>query len=634
VATALRLADRERCDEAAPLISVLLPDYLELEDYLLDARARCAAVIGDGESAARDWQDLLHRHPDSLLAPRAALELARRARRRGAPEQARALLRIAEDDAALADRVRLERARLQIAAGDWRGADATLTEVRRSAPRGASGRTAKRLSDGLRAAHPELATRASSLDEARLLMREGDTDAALRIVAAHLAVAPAGQRPVLLVLRADIENAAGERDRCVATLAQIHQGYADSPEAPGALYRAASLLWNSDQDAAAERLFVELLRRYPRHPQVTTARYAIGRIEQAAGRDDAAIAAYRELIRATPRAKLASEARWRIGWIHYTRGRWQEAANSFERLARGRRVGDAADALYWRGRALERAGQREQARGDYQRIVDHAPDSYYSMLAEQRLGRAGAAPRLHAPAAFAERIGPAPEGVTDSYHLVRARELQAAGLRALARRELAAFERGAPRSAALRPFLLDSYPAVDGYRDAIRLVAPGDALRDQILYPIAFPTILPERSAQHGLDQLFVLSLMRQESIFDPAARSPANARGLMQLLPSTAADVARRIGQPADDLDLFDPETNITLGTAHLAELAERYGGDRIRVLAAYNAGATAVDKWQARFGTLPPDEFVESITYRETRDYVKRILANMRRYQRLYGR
>jgi soluble lytic murein transglycosylase len=126
---------------------------------------------------------------------------------------------------------------------------------------------------------------------------------------------------------------------------------------------------------------------------------------------------------------------------------------------------------------------------------------------------------------------------------------------------------------------------------------------------------------------------MRQESFFDPSARSSADARGLMQLLPSTAAAVADRHGQPSNDLDLFDPQRNVALGTTHLAELAELYGGDRVRMLAAYNAGASAVAKWDTRFGGLAQDEYVESITYRETRNYVKKILSNYRRYERMYG-
>ena len=142
------------------------------------------------------------------------------------------------------------------------------------------------------------------------------------------------------------------------------------------------------------------------------------------------------------------------------------------------------------------------------------------------------------------------------------------------------------------------------------------------------------RAAQtEGIDPLIAIALMRQESLFDPAARSPADARGLMQLLPSTAERVARGRGEPSPVDHLYDPDVNVALGVAHLADLMRAYGGDPLKAAAAYNGGEEAVARWQQRYGTLPADEFVENITYRETRDYVKKVMGNYRRYQQLYG-
>jgi soluble lytic murein transglycosylase len=136
-------------------------------------------------------------------------------------------------------------------------------------------------------------------------------------------------------------------------------------------------------------------------------------------------------------------------------------------------------------------------------------------------------------------------------------------------------------------------------------------------------------TADTSLDPLLVLALMRQESMYDPTAHSPAGARGLMQLMPRTAERVA---GRPVSAEELFAPELNLELGIAHLKELVLRYGGNVLKGLAAYNGGEEAVRKWEERFGTLDLDEFVESITYRETRDYVKRVMSHYRRYQQLY--
>jgi soluble lytic murein transglycosylase len=207
-------------------------------------------------------------------------------------------------------------------------------------------------------------------------------------------------------------------------------------------------------------------------------------------------------------------------------------------------------------------------------------------------------------------------------------------LRPLGRTELRAFERDHSDYPAATEPLLTAYQAVDGYRDAIRLAHARGFTDPNIFFPLAFWPQVERQTRGTNLDPLFVLALMRQESMFDPAARSPADARGLMQLLPSTAEGVAQRTGQPSPEGKLYDADTNITLGVAHLHELMAAYGGDPIRTMAAYNGGAAAVAKWDQRFGGLPPDEFVESITYRETREYVKRVLGNYRRYQQEYAR
>jgi len=109
-----------------------------------------------------------------------------------------------------------------------------------------------------------------------------------------------------------------------------------------------------------------------------------------------------------------------------------------------------------------------------------------------------------------------------------------------------------------------------------------------------------------------------------PGARSPADARGLMQLLPGTAQAVARRLGRPWEGpASLFQPETNLVLGTAYLAQRIGDNGGLAYRALAAYNAGQGAVNRWVAARPELPADYWIETIPFHETREYVPRVLA-----------
>jgi soluble lytic murein transglycosylase len=127
-----------------------------------------------------------------------------------------------------------------------------------------------------------------------------------------------------------------------------------------------------------------------------------------------------------------------------------------------------------------------------------------------------------------------------------------------------------------------------------------------------------------------VLALARQESLFNPRARSVSDARGLMQLLPSTGDRVAHQVGEQSSP-DLFDPQTNVRLGTAYLKNLFDLFQGDRFKAVAAYNGGEHAVEGWTRRFPG-DDDEWVENIGYRETRDYVKKVIGGRREYLLLY--
>lgn len=135
----------------------------------------------------------------------------------------------------------------------------------------------------------------------------------------------------------------------------------------------------------------------------------------------------------------------------------------------------------------------------------------------------------------------------------------------------------------------------------------------------------PQAALNTNVSKSFAMAISRQESAWNPQAQSSANARGLMQLLPSTAKVTAVNAKLPyAGEADLFKPLNNILLGTAHLAELNAKYPNNRILIASAYNAGAHRVEKWLARAnGKLEMDEFVASIPFYETRGYVQNVLT-----------
>jgi soluble lytic murein transglycosylase len=156
----------------------------------------------------------------------------------------------------------------------------------------------------------------------------------------------------------------------------------------------------------------------------------------------------------------------------------------------------------------------------------------------------------------------------------------------------------------------------------LALNAPADRQIYQARFPLLQADVLTTQASVNQLDSAFVAGLIRQESAWDPSAVSRANAIGLMQMLPGTAALTARSVGFTSK-INLTDPATNLTLGTAHLRLLSEKYAGSPILMTAAYNAGPSAVAKWQDGLYQRFPDLWIETIPYKETREYVTAVLA-----------
>lgn len=152
---------------------------------------------------------------------------------------------------------------------------------------------------------------------------------------------------------------------------------------------------------------------------------------------------------------------------------------------------------------------------------------------------------------------------------------------------------------------------------------PEESRLYELRFPLHHDTVIRREAAKHNIDPTWVAAEIRAESVFNPRARSHADARGLMQVLPGTGAGIARRLGLPWRGGDsLYEPEFNIQLGTAYLRELEDKYGYTYVAI-AAYNAGPAPVARWQSQRPDMDADFWIETISYKETRDYVARILA-----------
>ena len=625
--------------------------YPQLEDYSLYYLGLLLQKQGKPREALVYFQRLIDSHPESVWLPEAATEASKIFLAEGNWQEALRYGQLARSSPRTMAEATLLVAHARRTQGESTLAYPLYQEVRKRMPASAPGEEAKAWVYDLRSTHPDLfglTTEEDFLQEGQLLLDEKDRTGVEEVVARYTEKFPAGRlHPEMLNVRAYAYRKEGKMARALALLEELAVRYPKSSAAPEALHTWATILWNRDEDREALRLFQRLVQRYPHHALAADSLYAIGRIYEKAGKDALAAEAYTKLTARFPQSPLAREGKWRQGWMAYRWSDFRRAQTLFSQLvgpASGTVEGEGA--LYWQGRSAERAGQRDKAVQLYQMLLQQYPDGYYALWAEKRLNAPLIPPSygrsIERPFGTGLALGntdPMPPVSLTTFmpeaypHFLRSQELKALGLFSLARRELDAFTQEMPRESSLLHFLLKEYSSVEGYTAALRLAqalsrgqSDGEVWQEY-LYPRAYWGAVKTRTAQKGLDPYLVLALMRQESLFDPEAVSPAGALGLTQLLPATAARFMQ-----APPASLTDPDLNVDLGTTYLHRLLDLYNGNLILALAAYNAGEEAVDRWQRRYPGLEPDEFVESLSFRETRNYVKLVLRNYRTYLRLY--
>jgi soluble lytic murein transglycosylase len=272
--------------------------------------------------------------------------------------------------------------------------------------------------------------------------------------------------------------------------------------------------------------------------------------------------------------------------------------------------------LYFRARALVALGRSDEAQRQFGAEADKS--TFFGFLAADKLDQPYAiCPLTVANDPQREHAVLAMPGVR------RAFELYAVDLPKLARREWTQALQNADQ--ATLQVAADLANKRGWYDRAVFTLSSGDALRLFVLrFPLASQDGVVPQAEQAGIEPAWAYGILRAESAWMSDARSGADARGLMQLLPGTAALVAKRNGLDWGGGDtLYDPAVNITLGTRYLAQLAERFNGSPWLASAAYNAGPNRVDQWLAARGTLTPDLFVATIPFKETREYVARVMA-----------
>jgi len=353
-----------------------------------------------------------------------------------------------------------------------------------------------------------------------------------------------------------------------------------------------------------------------------------GLINKHNGRFSDAAQILQRLIKDFPASPLVSRAGWELAWAHYQAANFIAAEESLRRLAKDTTYRERA--LYWHARTLERQNKSADAERSFKQLTTEFPYGFYASWYRLRTNKAAGWAAI--PAGLPEPQFP--EGSQ------RIQALASLGLMEEARTELAAFKSKATDKDAVAGFSRLQQITGDLHGSIVTFHQNRPATIDRTTlpfwalgYPRPYAELFSLNSSLNGLSDALVLSLAKAESSFRVDVKSHAGAIGLMQMMPATARMTAGNKGKKAfNPMLLTDPEYNIRLGTKHLRDLLDQYHQDTVYTLAAYNAGAGAVNRWRKSFGNLPRDEFVENIPYQETRDYVKKIVAYMAVYRSLY--
>jgi soluble lytic murein transglycosylase len=387
-------------------------------------------------------------------------------------------------------------------------------------------------------------------------------------------------------------------------------------------------------------------RDCPTHRLTDDALLAAAGAFQDLGDQAAAIARLKLLISLAPHGDMLPDARFMLAWLQRSARDFDGAIAELSALIKSG-IGETAEdivgrASYWRARTLLDRGDRDAAQQAFVELIQSHPFSYYAQQALARLGdldKAAAAKVIatlrdetkHEPV----RLGARPE--LRSVGFARALELLRVGETAPAVEELEAlgwFRANAEDdlyllgASLLQEFGADAQATSLARRRVTRVMrqtpkGPALALW-RVVFPRAFRPLIDDVARQANVPAAFVRAVAREESSFDPAVVSSANAYGLIQLIRPTARAVGKPLGLPSDPDSLKKPEVNLRIGTSFMRQLFDRYKQNPALVPSAYNAGSGATDRWLRERPNLELDEWIESIPYTETRRYTRRVLQS----------
>lgn len=652
----LRLQAKDYSTAASLLSDETTGRYSDLGDYALYYRGQALKEAGRSDEAERVYRQLAQGYPTSLFARSARLQAAGSAVLRNAYDVALKDLTPLTEDEKDGTALRLKADVLE-KLGRTDEVIATLRRIWFEAPQSpeAENVSARLTALGASTAPADAASQRNRADKLY--------EAGLHVLAAQAYDQLARLFPAAATTEVQMRAAisyykAKTYQQALNSLSQVRartpQEMSEANYYRGLCYRALG------QEAAMLQALADLRRTAPDNERTGDLLYEIGSFYDKRNQSAQAAAFYEQMVRQFPRDNNADEAQFYLAWREHQARNWPAAGKLL--LEHVAAYGDVTDnrgkAAFWGARDLERAGDKARALTLYKALMLRYGAGWYGYISEKyiaQLESAGVKPipagsdiTLDRAVAKLQINRPVVENLQpdDQERLTKAEQLSLIALYTLALNEAEAARAEYPTSPKVNLRIAQIFRARNENAAAINALKraypdyaqalPQEMTREvwDIFYPLGWWDTIKQEAKRHNLDPYQVAGLIRQESIFNPQARSRANALGLMQLLPSTGRLVARQYGVgngAVSNGDLFNPVLNIQLGTAYLEQLIRQFGRFEY-VAASYNGGPTRVGRWMRELPSETIEDWVESIPISETRLYVQGVYRNMRQYQKLY--
>ncbi len=454
----------------------------------------------------------------------------------------------------------------------------------------------------------------------------------------------------------------GDYSRSRDYLLQSYQKSPSGPVAADSLFFMGRALTNLDLTSDAISYYQKLLNLFSASSYCDDALYRMGRIYSFRGDFTNAAINFQRVYNDYPQGDKLADSLWELGWIQYKSADYNSAITTFSNYSSSYKGTSLEEkGLFWQAKCRQKLGENDKAASLYQQIINLNSYSYYTFASGEILKElnktaqikgintdlnpenpqiAAAIPDIYA---FIEEDSYFQDGQIN--HINKAIELYKLEFFNSASLEIEAASSEIEKEPARILEIATLFSKSNDYSSSIKIMHKNfsklsselDKLHMDYLYYLYYPygyrEFVQEYSGRYNLDPLFTLSVIRQESLFEPDAGSYAGAQGLMQIMPATGKGIAGQIGiSNYNDGLLSDPETNIRMGTFYLRQQLDNFSQNEIYCLGAYNGGPGKMSEWISKRENMDNDEFIENITYEQTRDYIKKVMGNYYLYQMLY--